>query len=46
MPRPTVDWNDLLLAYLHDPFDKALSVQGHESRAARYATAAVGCVFR
>ena len=42
MPLPSVDWNDLLEAYLHDPFDKALSVQGHESRAARYATAAVG----
>lgn len=36
------DWEDLLLAWLHDPFDKALAVQGHESRAARYASAALG----
>ena len=36
------DWEDLLLAWLHDPFDKALRVQGHESRASRYATAALG----
>ena len=33
---------DLLLAWLHDPFDKALTVQGHESRARRYASAALG----
>ena len=37
-----VDWEDLLLAWLHDPFDKALAVRGHESRAARYASAALG----
>ena len=37
-----IDWEDLLQAYLHDPFDKALAVQGHESRAARYASAALG----
>ncbi len=36
------DWEDLLLAWLHDPFDKALRVQGHESRAGRYAKAALG----
>ena len=30
---PEIDWEDLLLAYMHDPFDKALRVQGHESRA-------------
>ena len=36
------DWEDLLLAWLHDPFDKALRVQGHESRASRYAAAALG----
>ena len=35
-------WEDLLLAWLHDPFDKALAVQGHESRARRYASAALG----
>ena len=39
---PKIDWADLLIAYLHDPFDKALSVTGHESRAARYASAALG----
>ena len=39
---PVTDWEDLLLAYLHDPFDKALAVQGHETRAARYASAALG----
>ena len=39
---PETDWEDLLLAWLHDPFDKALRVQGHESRATRYATAALG----
>lgn len=36
------DWEDLLLAWLHDPFDKALAVRGHESRAARYASAVLG----
>ena len=39
---PGVDWEELLLAYLHDPFDKALDVQRHERRAARYASAALG----
>ena len=39
---PETDWEDVLLAYLHDPFDKALAVQGHETRAARYASAALG----
>lgn len=39
---PGVDWEDLLLAYLHDPFDKALDVQRHEQRAAQYASAALG----
>ena len=39
---PETDWEDLLLAWLHDPFDKALGIQGHESRAARYASAALG----
>lgn len=38
---PGVDWEDLLLAYLHDPFDKALDVQRHEQRAAQYASAAL-----
>lgn len=39
---PQVDWEDLLLTYMHDPFDKALDIQGHERRAARYASAALG----
>ena len=42
MARVLTDWEDLLLAYMHDPFDKALRVQGHESRARRYASAALG----
>ncbi len=36
------DWADLLTAYMHDPFDKALSVKGHEPRATKYASAALG----
>ena len=39
---PPADWDDLLQAWLHDPFDKALAIRGHESRAARYASAALG----
>ncbi len=37
-----VDWNDLLLAYLHDPPDKALSIRGHVPRARNNARIAVG----
>lgn len=37
-----VDWSDLLLAYLHDPPDKALSVRGHVPRARDNAQIAVG----
>ncbi|HUY35538.1 MAG TPA: type III-B CRISPR-associated protein Cas10/Cmr2 [Pirellulales bacterium] len=33
-------WHDLLRVYLHDPPDKALSIQNHRSRAARYASVA------
>jgi CRISPR-associated protein Cmr2 len=36
-----LDWNDLLLAYLHDPPDKALDIRGHEKRAERYAQVAM-----
>ena len=36
-----VDWAQLLLAFLHDPIDKALDIKGHESRAARYASTAL-----
>lgn len=35
-------WNDLLLAFLHDPPDKALDIRGHEKRAVQYASAAFG----
>ena len=40
-PRP-VDWEELLLVYMHDPVDKALDIRGHEARAARYASRALG----
>jgi len=33
------DWTDLLVAYLHDPPDKALAISGHEARACRYSAA-------
>jgi CRISPR-associated protein Cmr2 len=36
------NWEALTFAYLHDPPDKALAIQTHVSRAARYASAAVG----
>lgn len=39
---PETDWDDILQVWLHDPFDKALAVKGHESRAALY-TKAAGC---
>lgn len=35
-------WEDLLQAFLHDPPDKALDIRGHEARAARYASTALG----
>jgi len=34
------DFENLILAYLHDPPDKALRIRGHESRAARLASIA------
>ncbi|HEV3003475.1 MAG TPA: type III-B CRISPR-associated protein Cas10/Cmr2, partial [Pirellulales bacterium] len=37
-----VSWRDLILAWLHDPPDKALSIADHVTRARRYATAATG----
>ncbi len=41
------DWSDLLLAYLHDPPDKALSIRGHVPRARDHAKIAVGeCVSK
>lgn len=35
-------WTDALVAWLHDPPDKALSIVDHVSRARRYASAALG----
>jgi CRISPR-associated protein Cmr2 len=35
-------WDDLLLAFLHEPPDKALDVRGQAQRASRYASEAVG----
>jgi CRISPR-associated protein Cmr2 len=36
------DWEDVLLAYLHDPPDKALEIQTHENRAAALARTVFG----
>src|SRR5271166_1109405 len=36
------DWDLLTRVFLHDPPDKALDIRGHERRAARYLTAALG----
>jgi hypothetical protein len=36
------DWEKVLLAYLHDPPDKARKIQGHEYRAAALASIAFG----
>jgi len=36
------DWEKLLLAWLHDPPDKALDIFSHEARALRYLDRAVG----
>ncbi len=38
----STDWVALLLAYLHDPPDKALSIRGHLPRARDNAAVAVG----
>ena len=40
-PRP-VDWEKLLLVYMHAPVDKAVDIRGHEARAAHYASRALG----
>ena len=37
-----VDWEELLLVYMNDPVDKAVDLRGHETRAARYASRALG----
>lgn len=36
------NWDDILVAFLHDPPDKALSIRGHEQRARRYLAVATG----
>ena len=41
MPE-SVDWHELLRVWMHDPVDKALDIRGHEARAARYASRALG----
>jgi len=38
----STDWKELLLAYLHDPPDKALSIRGHVPRARDNAKIALG----
>ncbi len=37
-----IDWRDTIAAFLHDPPDKALHIAGHESRALKYLSAALG----
>jgi hypothetical protein len=37
-----VNWQDLILALMHDPPDKALSIKGHVPRARDYAQAVLG----
>jgi len=39
----STDWEFLLRAFLHDPPDKAIRIPGHQARAARYLSAALGC---
>lgn len=41
MPE-SVDWHELLRVWMHDPVNKALDIRGHEARAARYASRALG----
>jgi len=38
----SVNWHDLLLAWLHEPPDQVLEPQGSPTRAARYASAVFG----
>lgn len=37
-----LNWDILLHTWLHDPFDKPADIRGHESRAERYASLALG----
>jgi CRISPR-associated protein Cmr2 len=39
---PPTNWEKLLLAWMHDPADKALDIRGHEARTERYLSAALG----
>ena len=39
---PENDWNDQIIAFLHDPPDKSLDIRGHERRALAYLEKAVG----
>lgn len=39
---PTDPWETLLLAWLHDPVDKAADIRGHVARARRYAQIVFG----
>ncbi len=38
----TTQWRDVLVAYLHDPPDKAIQIRGHEARARKYLRIALG----
>ncbi len=38
----TTNWRDVLIAYLHDPPDKAMKIRGHETRARKYLRVALG----
>ncbi len=38
----TTNWRDVLIAYLHDPPDKAMQIRGHEPRARKYLRVALG----
>jgi len=38
----TIDWELVLGAWMHDPFDKALSVRDHANRAKRHLSVALG----
>lgn len=38
----TNQWRDILVAYLHDPPDKALQIPGHEARASSYLQLVLG----
>jgi len=41
MPIVETDWQLLLEAWMHDPVDKALSIQNHENRARKYLSVAL-----